>query len=152
MSYGIYLDRHAPLSEVERAAVRAALTRWGWDGSHGSPYQIGTPDGITVEFWASGLERDNQFFGGNLEVRGFSLEVCRLLLDLAGAGRFSISSDGNPAAVILANDAHRADLPPDVPSAEVMVCNTPEELEAALDGGFESWRAYCDRVLRKGES
>lgn len=153
MSYGIFLHRDAPLSAAERRAVRAALARWGWDGSPGSPYQIGTPDGITVECYASKLDADEPFHHISLEVRGFSLDLCRLVLDLARTGRFSVSHDGDPAAVILADETHRRDLPPDVPADAVMVCDTPEELEAALDGGFDTWKAYRDRVIpNTGES
>jgi hypothetical protein len=149
VSFGIYLDRQVSCGPVEadRDAVRAALSRWGWDGSPDSPYQIGTEDGITVEFYARGLDGDGPFDGGNLEVRGFSTELCQLVLDLARAGPFTVSHDGDPSAFILVAEEQRAELPADVADhPQLMVCLTPEALEAALDGGFEAWRAYRDRV------
>jgi hypothetical protein len=147
MSYGIYLYRQDPsgLVEADRKAVRAALSGWGWDGSDGSPYQIGTADGITVEFYASGLDGAGPFYGGNLEVRGFSTELCALILDLARAGSFTVSHDGDSSSIILVSEAQRADLPADVAAdPKLMVCSTPEELEAALEGGFDRWREFRD--------
>lgn len=149
MSFGIYLDRQVSRgpAEADRDAVRAALSRWGWDGSHGSPYQIGTQDGITVELYARGLDGDHPFDGSTLEVRGFGTELCRLVLDLARAGPFTVSHDDDPSAVILVAEEQRADLPADVAeSPQLMVCPTPEALEAAIEGGFQAWRAYRDRV------
>ena len=150
MSFGIYLYRHATdgLAEADRSAVRAALARWGWDGSEGGPYQIGTADGIAADFYASGLGDDSKpFDGGNLEVRGFSIELCRLVLDLARAGPFTVSHDGDASAVILIGEEQRASLPADMADdPKVMVCSTPEELEAALDGGFDAWREFRDRA------
>src|SRR5262245_36452897 len=69
VSFGIYLYRHDArgLMEADRQAVRAALARWGWDGSEESPYCIGTADGISVEFYASGLDGSEPFYGGNLD-------------------------------------------------------------------------------------
>ena len=77
VSFGIYLYRHSV--DADRVAVRAALARWGWDGSHGSPYHVGTSDGVTVELYATGLD-----------------------------------------------------------DPKLMVCRTPEELEAAIEGGFDA--------------
>ena len=150
MSFGIYLYRYdsTGLAEADRDAVRAALSRWGWDGSDGSPYQIGTEDGITAEFYATGLDdRSTAFEGGNLEVHGFSIELCRLILDLAGAGRFTLSHDGDAGAVILVGEEQRAVLPADMQDdPKLMVCRTPEELEAAIEGGFDKWRVVRDRA------
>jgi hypothetical protein len=150
VSFGVYLYRCGTngSEEANRQAVRDALSRWGWDGSPGSPYQIGTEDGVTVEFYASGLDDpDKPFEGGNLEVRGFSTEFCRLVLDLARAGPFTIGHDGDTDAVILVGEEQRADLPADlIDHPEIMVCTSPEALEAALSGGFEAWRTYRDRV------
>ena len=150
MSFGIYLDRQVSRgpAEADRQAVRAALSRWGWDGSPGSPYQIGTEDGITVAFYASRLDDPAVLFtGGNLEVHGFSIELCRLVLDLARAGPFTISHDGDPGAIILVGEEQRADLPADMADhPQLMVCPTPEALAAALDDGFEAWRALRNRV------
>jgi hypothetical protein len=147
VSFGIYLYRYDPNGdgEAERRAVLAALPRWGWDGSAGSPYQIASDDGITVELYSGGLDGGRPFEGCNLEVHAFSVGLCRLVLDLARAGRLTISSDGEPDAVILTGEAQRAELPADVADhPKVMVCRTPEELEAALDGGFEKWREFRD--------
>jgi hypothetical protein len=150
MSFGIYLDRQPGGGKAERKAFRAALRRWGWDGSPGSPYQVGTPTGITVEVYASSLEGDGPFAGCNLEVRGLDTELCRLVLDLARSGRFQIGSDADSMAVILTDEGQRAEVWDGCP--RVMVCPTPEELEAALTGGFEAWQAYRDRVCgRSGE-
>jgi hypothetical protein len=150
VSFGIYLYRYdcGDVGEADRDAVRVALTRWGWDGSAGCPYQLGTDDGITVEFYASGLDECGEpFYGGNLEVRGFSVALCRLVLDLARAGPFAISHDGDAGATILVSEEQRASLPADMADdPRVMVCETPEELGAALEGGFEAWRAFRDRV------
>ncbi|HEY1191437.1 MAG TPA: hypothetical protein VGE74_27630 [Gemmata sp.] len=149
MSFGIYLDRqvtHGP-AEADRDAVRAALSRWGWAGSPGGPYQIGTEDGITVELYSRGLDGDHPFVGGSLEVRGVSTDLCRLVLDLARAGPFTVSHDGDPGAVILVTEDQRAELPDDLAAhPQLMVCPTAEALEAAIVGGFEAWLAYRDRV------
>jgi|SRR5579883_3354537 len=72
MSFGIYLYRFDvnDLAEADRSAVRTALVRWGWDGSSGSPYQIGTSDGITAEFYASWMTT-NRSWAVSFDVQGF---------------------------------------------------------------------------------
>ena len=112
MSYGIYLYRQDAigLREADREAVREALARWGWDGSEESPYPLATEDGTTVEFYASGLDGGAPFYGGNLEVRGFSLELCRLVFDLARAGSYTVSHDGDASALILVRESQREEL------------------------------------------
>jgi hypothetical protein len=144
MSFGIFLFRPPGSGRVDRKAFRAVLQRWGWDGSADFPYHVGTSTGITVEVYASALEDHGRFAGCSLEVRGFDTELCRLVLDLARAGRFEISSDADSEATILTDESQRANVWAGCP--RVMVCSTPEELEAALTGGFEVWQAYRDRV------
>jgi hypothetical protein len=140
MSFGIYLYRQdvSGLVEADRQAVLAALTRWGWDGSEESPYRIGTSDGLIAEFWAKELRSSEPFYGGNLEVRGFSTKLCHLILDLAQAGPFSVSHDGDSSTVILVSESQQTELPSDmVDYPKLMVYLTPEELDAALEGGFD---------------
>src|SRR5262245_59822275 len=144
MSFGIFLYREPGGGKEERQAFRAALRRWGWDGSRGSPYLIGTPTGVTVEAYASSLEGRGPFTACSLEVRGFDTDLCRLVLDLARAGRFEISSDADSEAAILTDESQRAEVRAGCP--RVMVCTTAEELGAALAGGFGAWQAYRDRV------
>ncbi len=73
--------------------------------------------------------------------------MCRLILDLAGAGRFTVSHDGDTGAVILVGEEQRAALPADMQGdPNLMVCRTPEELEAAVEGGFDRWQKFRDRV------
>src|SRR5262249_40413412 len=140
-----YRQDPSGLVEADRQAVRAALTRWGWDGSDGSPYQIGTADGITVEFYASGLDGAGPFYGGNLAAQGVGTEPCALVLDVARAGSFTVTHDGDPSSVILVSEAQRADLPADMAAdPKLMVCSTPAELVAALEGGFDKWREFRD--------
>jgi hypothetical protein len=149
MSFSIFLYRKGSV-RTARKDFRDALKRWGWDGSPGSPYYIGTSTGVTVEAYASELEGRGRFNACSLEVRGMDTELCRLVLDLARAGRFTISSDADPEAEILTDETQRGEVWDGCP--RVMVCRTPEELEAALNGGFETWQAYRDRVCgRPGE-
>lgn len=143
MSFGIILYREPGAGPSERKAFWAAMKRWGWDGQVGSPYQIGTPTGVTVELYGSTLWGRGKFTGGNLEVRGFDTELCRLVLDLARAGRFEISSDADSMSTIITDEGQQAT---PFEGGRVMVCRTAEELEAALSGGFEAWQAYRDRV------
>lgn len=150
MSFGIYLYREPGGGKAERATFRTAMKRWGWDGSAGSPYHLGTDTGITVELYMSCLAGSGPFDAGNLEIRHLDTELCRLVLDLARAGRFTISSDADPGAVILLDEEQRATLGADPPPA--MVCVSPEELEAALDGGFEAWQEYRRRATGEPNS
>ena len=143
MSFGITLYREPDAGAAERKAFWAAMKRWGWDGQAGSPYQIGTPTGVTVELYGSTLWGRGKFTGGSLEVRGFDTELCRLVLDLARAGRFEISSDADPMAIIVTDGGQQTTL---FEGCRLMVCRIAEELEAALCGGFEAWQAYRDQA------
>ncbi len=132
MSIGINLHRDAPGDGVtERAAFRDALRRWGWDGTEGSPYQIATESEVGVDVYADGLDTDDVFDHANLEPSGIDSGVCRLVLDLARAGRFTIGSDADPQSVILTDEEQRSLVSTDWP--RVLVCDTPDALYAALN-------------------
>jgi hypothetical protein len=58
--------------------------------------------------------------------------------------------EGTP--VILVSEDQEKSLPDGITDQfHAVVVNSAEELGAVLQGGFDGWRAYRDRVLRQSE-
>jgi hypothetical protein len=55
-----------------------------------------------------------------------------------------------PACVLLTSEHQSEHLPPGMSDDfQVMVISSGPELLAALEGGYETWRAYRDRIVQR---
>lgn len=148
MSYSIYLYRMSVSGEINEdsisdedfSEVQEVLKRWGWDGHEPKPF-FQTPEGWDVE--VRGTLTAGQFCGLYLNIWDLNPEICQLVLEIAKAGRFTITHDGNEETPIIIDEAQRSDLPPAwSENSDFFICTTPTQLEAAIDGGFGKWAGY----------
>jgi hypothetical protein len=153
VSFDVFLQRFekGESAESPRQPVREVLDATTYRGPDKFGFYVVTfPDGVDVEFSASGLESQERFTGCAFEIRGFGDDLMKFSLDVARAGGMVIfpAMEGNP--LILFSEDQKPDVPPDLlESFQSIVVNSAHELGAVLSGGFEGWSAYRDRVLRQ---
>ena len=82
-------------------------------------------------------------------LRGFSEAIGEFVFEFSRAAGCVIFPAMEPACVLLPRDDLAAHLPTDLGEnfQRILVASGPELL-AALNGGYVSWRAYRDHVLR----
>lgn len=149
MSYSVYLYRMGAdgelyncdeISDADFGAVGEVLQRWGWDGREKQPC-LKSPEGYDVEIWARLTA--GEFYGLYLNIWDLNPEICQLILEIAKAGRFTITHDGNEETPIIIDESQRSDLPPAwSENSDFFICTTPTQLEAAIGGGFGKWAGY----------
>ena len=155
MSFDVFLQRfergHA--AEVQRRPVHAVLRRTLHQGSDQFGfYIVSFADGTDVEFSASGLESGEPFTGCAFHIRAFGDGLMTFMLQVACAGDMVMmpAMEGNP--LILVSEAQRAHLPAELVEAfRLVLVQSPAELTALLTGGFASWSAYRDQVVRRND-
>jgi hypothetical protein len=77
-------------------------------------------------------------------LRGITPDVLRFLLDLLRAGNWvMIPAMEDSAAMASSLDAFQSGLD----DMDHVICDSPEELGAFLDGGFQAWKKYRDQVV-----
>lgn len=138
------MDRR-PVREVLRAATYRGPDDFGF-------YVVAFPDGVEVEFSASGLESEGSFTGCAFHIRGLGDSLTKFMFDVARAGDMVIIPvmEGNP--LVLVSESQNASVPSDVgESLQPILVRSPDELGAVLTGGFEGWSAYRDQVLRQSK-
>jgi hypothetical protein len=139
------VDRQ-PVREVLKATTHRGPDDFGF-------YLIAFPDGVEVEFSASGLVSEEPFTGCAFHVRGFGASLMKFIFDVARAGDMVIipAMEGNP--LVLVSEEQKKNVPADFQkSFQSIVVRSGAELGVVLSGGFEGWSAYRDQVLRQSKS
>jgi hypothetical protein len=139
---------NAPLSDSEVEAVHGVLSRHGASSpdTHGCRV-YGSEDGASAEIFADGLAEGCMFA---IRGAGVTPSLAKLLFEVMHAGNWVLISAGDGSFVIAPSEDCTRNAPPDF--GQVIVPKSPDELAAALSGGFDAWREYCDRVFRRGET
>ncbi|GEM_PF-1558092 len=153
MSFDVFLQRFekGEIADVPRQPVRDVLAAT----SNGGPdeygfYNVTFPDGVDVEFSAKELESTQRFTGCVFHIHSFGNDLLKFILEVARAGGMVIipAMEGN--TLILISETQEADLPRDLQHEfRSVVVNSPGELGAVLQRGFNGWSAYRDHVLRQ---
>lgn len=153
MSFDVFLVafQEGEKTIADASAARAVLNRFRYDRLSESAYNIAFEDGSHVELSASGLAGDEGTFDSAMVVmRGLSEAIGAFLFEFSRAAGLVLFPAMKPSCVLLPRDDLAEHLPPgitdDFPS--ITIANGPE-LIAALNGGFDAWKAYRDQVLSK---
>ncbi len=152
MSFDVFLMtfRDGSSAEADTVAARAVLQlfQFAHDADF-SAYDIGFNDGTHLELYAAGLHDDKEQFGsGMFALRGLSDEIARFIYEFSRAAGSVLFPAMEPPCVLIPRHDLAAHLPQDLSDefARVPIASH-KELYAALNGGYDAWRAYVDRVV-----
>ncbi len=151
MSFDVFLQRFVDgePADVDRRRVRDVLNGVTYRGpSEFGFYVVTFPDGVDVEFSASGLESEEAFTGCAFHIRGIGDCLIKFMFDVARAGDMVIIPAMADTPLVLISHAQEPSVPAGVrESLGLILVQSPSELGAVLTGGFEGWSAYRDKVL-----
>jgi hypothetical protein len=153
MSFDLFLAtfRDGATAAADAAAARTVLERTRYDHRpEFDAYDVHFDDGSHVEMYAEGLHGgDNPFDGAMFALRGFSEAIGAFVFEFSRAAGCVIFPAMEPACVLLPRDDLAAHLPTGLgEDFQRIPVASGAELLAALNGGYDSWRAYRDHVLR----
>jgi hypothetical protein len=153
MSFDLFLVtfRNGDKATADATAAREVLerTRYGHRPEFDA-YDVSFDDGSSLEMYAGGLHGgDKPFEGGLFALRGLSGPIGSFIFDFARAAGCVIFPAMEPACVLLPRSDLAAHLPTDLgEDFQRIPVTSGAELLAALNGGYDAWRAYRDHVLR----
>ena len=156
MSFDVFAQafRDGGAAVGDAVAARAVLSgvQYTHDPQFDS-YDINFPDGSHLEMDAEGLDGRKPFDGAMFSLRGISDAVGGFIFSFTRAAGFVLVPAMEPASVLLTNESQAQHLAPDLANdLQVIVISSGAEVLAALQGGYDSWRAYRDRVVGQSES
>jgi hypothetical protein len=159
VSFDIFLQKFVngqPADANPEPVRRVLMTR-----QHSGPdtygfYRVRFADDDEVEFSAKGLDGAASFGGCAFHVRRLSPHLFAFLWDIAKAGELVLLPAMKDSIAILSSPDQKQHLPAELinHSWTIVVCESAEELQALLTGGFNSWRKYLDQAIkheRKGQ-
>lgn len=153
MSFDIFLVtfRDGGKALADAAAARAVLERTRHQHqSEFNAYDIKFDDGSQVEMYAGGLDGGKEPFDGAMfALRGLGDAIGSFIFDFSRAAGCAIF----PAMELPCDLLPRVDLAAHLPAdlgedRQRIPVSSGAELHAVLSGGYDSWRAYRDHVLR----
>ena len=153
MSFDLFLMafRNGDNTTADAAAARAVLERFRYDRQpEFDYYDVNFEDGSHVEMYADGLHGGDKPFGGAMFVlRGISDSVASFVFEFSRAAGCVVFPAMEPACVLLPREDLAAHLPADLGEKfQRIPVGSGAELLAALNGGYDAWRAYRDHVVR----
>ena len=154
MSFEVFLQRFidGKPAEANRDQVHAVLRSRQYSGpDHFGYYTVTFPDGVEVELSAAGLDGKAEFTGCSFQLRSTSPYLPEFLLELAKAGDMVVLPAMERGVAFLSSPQQKEHLPPDLTQNgwEIVVCDSPTELESLLFDGFATWQRYLGQVLNK---
>ena len=153
MSFDVFLVtfREGCKGSADPTAARAVLERTRYQHQpEFNAYDISFEDGSHVEMYADGLDGgEKPFDGAMFALRGFSDGIGSFIFEFSRAAGCVIFPAMEPPCVLLPREDLAAHLPADLKQdRERIPVASGAELLAALSGGYDSWRAYRDHVVR----
>jgi hypothetical protein len=136
-------DRQAVLAAI-RSYSDVTVDKYG-------QYDVPLRNGEHIILAASDLESDAVFKGCAFNLRGFSIQHCEFILDIARAGdmvMFNAQGNDTPQNPVLILCATEQEL--HVPKGmykNAIVAENGLHLYSLLEGTFESWNAYRAQVV-----
>jgi hypothetical protein len=154
MSFDLFLFafRQGTNADADAGAARAVLERFACKHTPGTgAYSVSFDDGSDLELYSSGLDSDGEpFRGGMFALRRLTEAITSFICEFAKAAGCAIFPAMEGKIVLLPRDDLAEHLPADVANEfRVMPIDSGTELLAVLDGGYEAWQAYRDRVIER---
>jgi hypothetical protein len=151
MSFDIFAQafRDGDAGTAEADAARAILSEIPHKrDSKFDSYDIEFADGSHLEMYAGGLDRRKPFTGAMFALRGVSDAIGDFIFRFTHAAGCVLFPAMEPACVLLTDDDQSQHLPSDIRDKfQIITISSGAELLAALEGGYETWRAYRDRTV-----
>ncbi|MGA3269306.1 MAG: hypothetical protein ABSE16_21125 [Verrucomicrobiota bacterium] len=156
MSFDVFLQRFGggKPAEVSREPVLAVLRTTKFRGPDDfGVYVVEFPDGQEVERSAEGLQGPGAFKDCSFEIHGMSPHLVRFMFEVAKAGDMVMLPAMEDFVPILSRPEQRKELPEDLAGnePEPVGCDSPEELDLLLSGGYAGCRSvesrFCVRTV-----
>jgi hypothetical protein len=154
LSFDVFAQsfRNGDATPADATAARAvmATARHKHDPQFNS-YDVEFADGSHLEMYAGGLDGgEKPFDGAMFALRGVSSSVGDFIFEFTRAANCVLLPAMEPACVLLTHEHQSEHLPRGMSDDfQVMVISSGAELLAALEGGYETWRAYRDQVVQR---
>lgn len=114
-------------------------------------YDVELADGSHLEMFAEGLDGREPFTGAMFALRDVTDAVADFIFRFSRAAKCVILPAMDPPCALLTDENQAPHLPADVRDEfQVISIASGGELLAALEGGYETWRAYRNRVVGEG--
>ena len=112
-------------------------------------YTVHFDDGSDLEMYAGGLASGDQPFDGAMfALHDVSDSIASFIYEFSRAAGCSICPAMEPPCVLLPRQDLIAHLPEDLREEfQIIPVASGGELLAALEGGYDAWRTYRERVL-----
>jgi hypothetical protein len=135
------------------AAARAVISTVCYKhNSEFRSYNVEFPDGSELEMYADPLDGSKPFAGAMFALRALTDSVANFMFEFTRAAGWVLLPAMEPACILLVSEEQSKHLPEDLSAdRQVIVVSSGGELAAALDGGYDSWRAYRDRVVGRSD-
>jgi hypothetical protein len=105
-------------------------------------------DGSHLEIYAGGLDGREPFTGAMFALRGTSDPIGNFIFEFTHASGCVLFPAMDPPCLLLTDPDQSRHLPPGMADDfQVILISSGAELLAALEGGFDTWRAYRDQVV-----
>jgi hypothetical protein len=132
-------------------AIRAVFNSW----SAPPPDEFGcvlVPLGQSQAVELFGFRSDGKPPSAMMAARGFDLTHARLLYELAAAGELAIIPVAESSLVIIVRAEHAKILDDGMEELELLEARSPEDILKIIEGDFEDWAGYRDRVIESDQS
>lgn len=111
-------------------------------------YGVEFADGSHLEIYAAGLDGRESFTGVMFALRGTSELIGNFMFEFTRASGCVLFPAMETPCILITNKDHERHLPSGMSNDyQVIHIASGAELLAALEGGFDTWRAYRDRVI-----
>jgi hypothetical protein len=107
-------------------------------------------DGAHVEMYATGLHTDAEpFQGAMIAIRGLSDSICDFIYNMCVASSCVAVPTMDPGCVLVPEECMINDFPDGfINDFPVVHIRSGQDVGIALDGGYDAWAAFRDRVIR----
>ena len=152
MSFDVFAQafRYGESATANAIGARAVMSTVHY--SHNprfNSYVIQFADGSGLEMYARGLGGGEKPFDGALfALRGFTEPIGDFIFEFTRAADCLLLPAMSPLCVLLTEKGQFEHLPRGMADDfQVILISSGAELLAALDGGYDTWRAYRDQVV-----
>jgi hypothetical protein len=151
LSFDVFAQafRNGCIGIADDVAARAILSEY--THKHDAEYDfynVEFADGYHLELFAGGFDGKKPFDGGMFVLRGISDAVGDFMFRFTRASGCVLMPAMQPVCVLLTQENQEQHLPSGMrDDFQVITISSGAELLAALEGGYDTWRAYRDRII-----